>query len=61
MLKVSDIEMIEDNGTFQLAIGKSCVTGFNFKTRDACYKSYIVELIRSIEKAKGALTHNTGF
>lgn len=53
--------MIENDGTFQLAIGKSCVTGHDFKTRDACYKAYIVELIRSIEKAKVALTHNTGF
>lgn len=61
MIKVSDIEMIENDGTFQLAIGKSCVTGHDFKTRDACYKAYIVELIRSIEKAKVALTHNTGF
>lgn len=60
-VKKSDIEIIEDDGTFQLSIGNHCVTGYNHKTADACYKSYIVELINGIEKAKQALPSNTGF
>ena len=60
-VKKSDIDMMEVDGTFQLAIGHSCVTDYNHKTADDCYKAYIVSLINSLEKARAALTSNTGF
>jgi hypothetical protein len=60
-VKAADIEMMETRGTFQIAIGDHCVTDYNYKTKDACYKAYIVELINSIEKTRSALTNNTGF
>ena len=60
-VKKSDIEMIEQDGTYQLAIGNHCVTDYNFKSADACYKAYIVELINAIEKAREAMPTNTGF
>ena len=59
-VKKSDIEMHQDQGTFQISIGNECVTESAYKTKDDCYKAYIVELIRSIEKARSSLTNNTG-
>jgi len=59
--KVSDIKMMEQDGTFQMAIGNHCVTDYNFKTADACYKHYIAYLLTGINKAEQALPKNTGW
>ena len=58
--KKSDIEMIEEQGRFFLAIGDHCVTK-DYKTADDCYKAYILELINGIERAASYMPRNTGF
>lgn len=59
-LKRSDIKMVGEAGEWQLTIGNHCVTR-DYKTKEACYEAYIVELINSIEKTRDSLTNNTGF
>ena len=54
-VKAKDIDMMGQDGCYQLAIGNHCVTDYNFKTSDACYKSYIVQLLTAIERAESAL------
>ena len=54
-VKAKDIDMIEQDGTYQLSIGNHCVTGGNHKTADACYKSYVVQLLNAIDNAESAL------
>jgi len=61
-LKSSDIDMMETDGQYQLSIGNHCVTGYNYKSPDACYKAYIVKLIKSINSGRDALDKvPTGF
>jgi len=60
-LKRSDIEMVEEDGTFQLSIGDHFVTEGNFKSADTCYRDYLVHLINGIENARAELPCNTGF
>lgn len=61
-IKKSDIDMMCEDGEFQLAIGDHCVTEGNFKSADACYKSYIIELIKCIDRTRyEANKANTGF
>lgn len=55
MIKKSDIEMIKEQGTYQLAIDNLCVTGYGNKSADDCYKAYIVKLLKRLEKIELAL------
>ena len=55
MIKKADIEMMNEQGTFQLAIDNHCVTGYGHKSADDCYKTYIVKLLKKLEKIELAL------
>ena len=55
MIKKADIEMMKEQGTFQLAIDHHCVTGYEYKSADDCYKSYIVKLLKKLEKIEAIL------
>ena len=59
-VKKTDIEMVGESGDYQLSIGEHIVTK-DYKTKESCYKAYIVELINGIEKARSSLPYNTGF
>ena len=56
MIKKSDIKMMNEQGTFQLAIDNHCVTGYGHKSADDCYKAYIVKLLKKLEKIELALS-----
>ena len=61
-VKKSDIDMMCEDGEYQLAVGEHCVTEGDFKSAEACYKSYIVELINCIDRTSKAVSKaNTGF
>lgn len=54
-IKKKDIEVVEDSGTFQMFIEEHGVTGYEHKTADDCYKSYIVKLLKKLEKIEVAM------